>query len=130
MVFSAMYTTGSLDSRAKPVVFPLRRQNLFVKNNLDIFRHVLKGKNPSRVRLKLPNKSRNGTTLQSHFAMDVSVIDEPAVRLEKQRVHDARERLSAREMANFGANYLQQGRWKTPNLQPFSHRAANLQQWN
>ena len=25
--------------------------------------------------------------------MDVSVIDEPAVRLEKQRVHDARERI-------------------------------------
>ena len=86
-------TTGPPDSRAKPVLFPLRRQIFYFVRDLDIFRHVLKCKNPSRVRLKLPNKSRNGTILQSHFAMDVSVIDEPAVRLEKQRVHDARERM-------------------------------------
>jgi hypothetical protein len=50
-------TTGPLDSRAKPVVFPLRRQNLFVKNNLDVFRHVLKRKNPSHDRPSLSKKN-------------------------------------------------------------------------
>jgi hypothetical protein len=33
--------------------------------------------------------------------MDVSVIDEPAVRLEKQRVHDARERMKRAEHGQF-----------------------------
>jgi hypothetical protein len=50
-------TAGSLDSRAKPVVFPLRRQIFYFEDDLDIFRHVLKRKNPSHDRPSLSKKN-------------------------------------------------------------------------